>query len=333
MKKRGIWLAVAALVCTLVSGYSAGAANNYSYYSVGSTADVTKTTSGGMVIMGGSTDVDAAFQWMITKSGGGDFVILRTTGTDAYNPYVNGLGTVNSVETLIVKNRTGANDDFIYNKIRNAEALFIAGGDQNTYVNYLKDTKVETAIAELKTRGVPIGGTSAGAMVLGEHIYDARNGSVYSDEALSDPYIRYMTFSKDFNSLWNLSDTIVDTHFGARDRMGRLVGFLARNIADGWAPGNGAKGIGVDEQTAFVVEPNGSGYVLGNGSVYFLKTSQAATTIASGTPLAISGVGVYKIGRSSTQSFNLSTWTGSGGTSYTLSAASGSLTSSKGSVY
>ncbi|WP_197479931.1 cyanophycinase [Paenibacillus swuensis] len=333
MKKRTAWSLVAALVCTVASGFSAGAATNYDYFSVGSTANVTTTTSGGMVIMGGGTDVDEAFEWMINKSGGGDFVILRTSGTNAYNSYVNGLGTVNSVETLIVKNKTGANDNFIYDKIRNAEALFIAGGDQNTYVNYFKDTKVETAIAELKTRGVPIGGTSAGAMVMGEHIYDARNGSVYSDEALDNPFINYMTFTRDFNALWNLSDVIVDTHFYERDRMGRLVGFVARNIKDGWAPANGAKGIGVDEATAYVVEPNGSGYVLGAGYVYFLKTTQAATTISSGQPLKINNVSVYRVGDSSSQSFNLSSWSGSGGTSYTLNAANGSLTSSKGSVY
>jgi hypothetical protein len=36
--------------------------------------------------MGGGTDVDAAFQWMCQRSGGGDFLVIRATGTDAYNP-------------------------------------------------------------------------------------------------------------------------------------------------------------------------------------------------------------------------------------------------------
>jgi len=38
--------------------------------------------------MGGSTDVDAAFQWMCTLSGNGDFLVIRAAGTDAYNPYI-----------------------------------------------------------------------------------------------------------------------------------------------------------------------------------------------------------------------------------------------------
>ncbi|HEX8618930.1 MAG TPA: peptidase, partial [Thermoanaerobaculia bacterium] len=59
----------------------------YEYYVTGSSADVTTTTSAGTVLMGGGSDVAAAFQWMIGKSGGGDFVVIRATGTDAYNPW------------------------------------------------------------------------------------------------------------------------------------------------------------------------------------------------------------------------------------------------------
>ncbi len=334
MKKQVKLLLILSVLSTLFSGLPVSAAVNYDYYSLGSTADVTPSTTGGMVIMGGGTDVDEAFEWMINRSGGGDFVILRASGTDAYNPYVyNDLGGVNSAETIIVKNKAGANEAFVYDKIRKAEALFIAGGDQTLYVNYFKGTLVEDAIHELKQRGVPIGGTSAGAMIMGEHVYDAKNGSVLSSEALRNPYDSYLTFTRDFVSLPNLSDVIIDTHFYERDRMGRLVTFLARNIKDGWAPANGAKGIGVDEATALIVEPSGYSYVLGEGYVYFLKTTQAASTIQSGKPLVINGVSAYRITDTSSQSFNLSTWSGSGGISYTLSASNRRLTSSRSSVY
>src|SRR5690606_2817779 len=56
---------------------------------IGDTSDVEKATESGLVIMGGGADVDAAFRWMIERSGGGDVVIIRCTGTDAYNRYVN----------------------------------------------------------------------------------------------------------------------------------------------------------------------------------------------------------------------------------------------------
>ena len=60
---------------------------------------------------------------MIGKSGGGDFVVIRATGTDAYNPYIYDFGGIDSVETIITKNRAAASDPFVVDTIRNAEAL------------------------------------------------------------------------------------------------------------------------------------------------------------------------------------------------------------------
>ena len=40
--------------------------------------------------------MDAAFAWMIARAGGGDFLVLRTTGTDAYDPYIYAMGGLNS---------------------------------------------------------------------------------------------------------------------------------------------------------------------------------------------------------------------------------------------
>ncbi len=85
--------------------------------------------------MGGGTDNDDAIKWMFQKAGGGDVVVLRSAGTDGYNTYMySELGVpVNSVETIIIDTRGKASIAAIATKIRNAEALFIAGGDQATY--------------------------------------------------------------------------------------------------------------------------------------------------------------------------------------------------------
>lgn len=93
----------------------------------------------GTVLMGGGTDVDAAFQWMITRSGGGHFVIIRVDDDDAYNPYVWDLGNTSllSVTTLVTKDRTGAVDATVLGRLANASAVFIAGGDQNLYMDYV----------------------------------------------------------------------------------------------------------------------------------------------------------------------------------------------------
>lgn len=237
---------------------------------VGSEADVSRTTTRGAVLMGGGNDVDEAIQWMINKSGGGDFVVLRATGTDAYNSYIYGLGSLNSVETLLINSRTLANDAGVEATIRGAEALFISGGNQYDYVNYWKDTKVESAINYLiNTKKVPVGGTSAGCAIQGDAYFDASNGTVYSDEALNDPYNQYMTLQRsNFLNVPYLGSTITDTHYDNPDRRGRHLTFLARMNKD-W--GMTAKGIGVDEGTAVCIESNGKARVFGTGYAFFLR--------------------------------------------------------------
>src|SRR5204862_1111143 len=148
------------------------AAKQYSYFRVGNPNDVTPSTTPGTVLMGGGTDVDAAFQWMCGRSGNGDFLVIRATGTDAYNPYIQQLcPNENSVATLIIPNRTAASDPFVVSTIQNAEALWIAGGDQSNYINFWKGTPVQDSLNTLISRRVPIGGTSAGMNVLTQVLY------------------------------------------------------------------------------------------------------------------------------------------------------------------
>jgi cyanophycinase-like exopeptidase len=70
--------------------------------------------------------------------------------------------------------REAAFDPFVIDTIRNAEALFIAGGDQSRYVRFWKDTPVEDAINHVVAKPAPVGGTSAGMAILGEFSYSAR---------------------------------------------------------------------------------------------------------------------------------------------------------------
>ena len=325
-------LVVFALIVSVTGVSSASAAQSkYEYYVVGSSDDAITSTTAGQLLMGGGTDVDAAFVWMINKSGGGDFVVIRAAGTDAYNPYIYELGTVDSVETIIIKNLEAASDPFVVDKIRNAEALFIAGGDQNNYVTLWRGTPVEDAIHYLVSRNVPIGGTSAGLAVMGEFLFSAANGTIYSDTALSNPYNRKVTVDRDFLVLPNMGGLITDSHFVTRDRMGRLITFLARIVQDGWA--SSAKGLGIDEMTAIAVEADGTATVLGSGAAYFLQTPGAPEVCVPKTELTYLNLSVYRVSGSAT--FNFSTWTGNGGTAYTLSAEAGVVTSTQagGGIY
>ena len=331
-------LVVLMMVLTMVgqaAGASAAGSNpKYEYYVTGNEGNAVTNTSGGLLLMGGSTDVDAGFQWMIGKSGGGDFVVIRATGTDAYDPWIfDDLSGVDSAATIIIQNRAAAYDPFVLDKILNAEALFIAGGDQANYVEYWKDTPVEDAIQTLAARSVPIGGTSAGLAVLGQFVFSAVNGTVDSNTALSNPYNKKVALDKDFLTLPHMSGVITDSHFSARDRMGRLITFLARITKDNWA--DQALGVGIDEETALTMEPNGLASVVGIGSVYLLTTPPGDPQVCMPkSELTYQNISVYRISGPHAK-FDFSSWKGTGGTSYTLNVDVGVVTSTQpgGGIY
>ncbi|HKW35046.1 MAG TPA: cyanophycinase [Candidatus Acidoferrum sp.] len=332
MKPR-LFTSFVVLVIALVSARFACASKAYSYFRVGSPNDITTTTTPGTVLMGGGTDVDAAFQRMCQRSGGGDFLVIRATGTDAYNPYIQQLCPAeNSVATLIIPNRAAASDPFVASTIQNAEALFIAGGNQADYINFWKGTPVESSLNSLIARGVPVGGTSAGMNVLTEFIYSAlASQGVTSSQALADPFTRYITLDRDFVNVVPVQGLIGDPHFVTRDRMGRDLAFLCRIFTNGWS--SAPRGISIDEQTALLIDANSNGTVVGSSTVYFLQAPGAPQVCQAKTPLTYQNIAVYRI--DSTGSFNLSTWQGTAGVSYTVSANAGVLSSTQsgGSIY
>lgn len=290
--------------------------------------------------MGGAADNDDAMLWMLEHSGYGDIVILRTDQSDGYNDYLYNLNpsqSPNSVETFVIDSQDKANNADVVQSIKNAEALFIAGGNQAEYVSYWKNTGVEDAINYLiNTKHAPIGGTSAGCAIQGKFYYSAANGTVYSNEALADPYNTYMTVgANDFidNSL--LTNLITDTHYDNPDRRGRHFTFLARMVAD---YGIEAKGIGVDEYTAVCIEENGIAQVFGDENyedyAYFLQSYGGfPENCTSGEALTWNNNGqavkVYKIQGSTdgSKTFDLNTWTnGVGGIWEDWYANNGSFT-------
>src|ERR1039458_9034981 len=124
----------------------------------------------GTAMMGGGSDLDDAFRWLCQKGNGGDFLILRTSGDDSYNSYVNRLCKLNSVATLILPGREAAQDPAVAEIIRQAEVIFISGGDQAHYIRAWKGTPVQDAINAGIAAGKPIAGTSAGLAVPREFV-------------------------------------------------------------------------------------------------------------------------------------------------------------------
>ena len=183
----------------LYLSFSAAEEPGYKYFALGQPGGAVRKTVPGYALMGGGQDQDAAFQWMCDHAGGGNFLVLRASGTDAYNPYVRNLcPALSAVETLIITSREGASQPFVAEKIRAAAAVFIAGGSQDNYINFWRGTPVEEAINSAITRGVPVGGTSAGLAVLGEYSFAALKDTVKSSEALANPFHERVTITRDF---------------------------------------------------------------------------------------------------------------------------------------
>lgn len=286
------------------------------YYGIGvagDSADVVTPTEFGVVLMGGSTDVDEALKWMIQRSGGGDFVILRASGSTGYNDYIKGLGKVNSVETLLLDSREKAMTKEVGQRIREAEAVFLAGGDQWNYVNYWSNSEVSSALHYLiHDKKIPIGGTSAGCAVLSGICFDARHDTSVSKDALANPYHQTVSLSTSFIEIPFLNNVIADQHYTKRERQGRHVVFIARMVIEQKA--TTTKGIGVDEKTAVCIDAEGNALVLGQGAAYFLVPQSIPETCRNGQPLHWNNQGkaiaayVVPGTPTGTPAFNLGAW-------------------------
>jgi cyanophycinase len=315
--------------------FSCGAAlshaTHFKYIRQGNPQDLQIHGEAGVAMMGGGSDLDEAFRWLCAKANGGDFLILRAHGGADYNPYVAGLCRVNSVATLIISNREEALKPRVAEIIGQAEAIFIAGGDQSRYVNFWKGTPVEAAINAHLAAGKPIGGTSAGLAVLGQFVYGCledkpKDADLASPEVLANPYIKRVTVVRDFLKVPGLENILTDSHFAKRDRMGRSLGFLARIVQDGWS--KTPREIAIDEKSALLVEASGRAKVVGTGrGVYFLQVTEPPFVCQASQPLTLRNVAAYHAPAGA--AFDVRAWNGDGGEAYSISVESGQIHTSR----
>lgn len=296
----------------------------FDHYITGSADDVKRETHGGLLLAGGGTDQPDAFRWLIRKAGGGDIVVLRASGSDGYHPFVMRLGGVDSIESFVVHSREAATDPFLLDRLKKAEAIFFAGGDQSRYVRFFKDTEIETIVNDAAKRGVPIGGTSAGLAILSEFSYAALNESVTTGTAVADPFHADITLDRNFLTLPHMAGLITDSHVIERGRLGRTVAFMARLKRDGWLGDRPARAIAIDRETAVLVEPDGTASIVGPKTAYFMEGPSAPQVCEQGRPLTYFPVSVYTA--TNAARFNLTTWSGSGGSPEIMTVKDGRVT-------
>ncbi len=333
-----------ALLCLAL----AGQAQPFSSSRVGSPDNLEVRASGGLCLMGGAAEDDQAMRWFLQQANGGDVLVLRTTGSDGYNSYFyDELGVaLNSVETMVCHGPAASTHPYVLQRIAEAEAIWITGGDQWEYLSLWRNTAFIDAVNEaIRERNAVIGGTSAGMAVQGQFYFSAENGTIQSASALADPFDTRLTVdSAAFLDNAILRQTITDTHFDNPDRKGRLTAFLARIQTDYQVP---ARAIACDEYTAVCIDTLGiarvyGGYPAYDDRAYFIQSnceldSAGPEICAPSNPLTWDRGGkalaVYAIQGESTGSryFDLNTWKeGSGGSWQYWSAVEGTLEEREG---
>ena len=185
-----------------------------------------------------------------------------------------------AVVPLRPESRFEADDPALADRLADVDAVFMTGGNQLKLTQVIGGTRFGDAVRSAYGRGALVGGTSAGASAVSEHMI------AFGDE--SDTPRQGVTASA--AGLGLLPDVIVDQHFAQRNRYGRLLSLVARSPR--------LLGLGVDEDTAGVVGPDGVMEVIGRGSVTIIDGASAETDaweVHGHRPLMISGVVLHSL--------------------------------------
>ena len=305
------------------------AKSNYKIWTIGSTQDAKFDNSlPGVLLIGGGKDPLTGFSWQIKNCQGGDYVVLRASGDDAYNEWIMALSRgdghpLNSVSTILFNNKDASADEEVLTMISNAECIFFAGGDQSQYIDYWVGTQVQSII-QAKLDKVTVGGTSAGLAILGNWIYQAKYGSANSTYALENPYyvgLEAVNFVPAFLDIPFMKQILTDTHFVTRDRMGRMLTFVAREMQDFGA--TNIRGLGIDENTYLALNVT-TGVVTagGSGTAYLCTPSHPAEVCVDRTPLTFKDIECIRFDGRRQDVFSFATWSGAGDR-YTSSVVNG----------
>ncbi|MEW2371407.1 hypothetical protein AB0940_18885 [Streptomyces sp. NPDC006656] len=299
--------ACAAAALTLVAGgfVQAGRAEAAaSRIRLGSSADAGRAAwSGPAFTMNGSGGiVPASMAKAVDAIRGGtgslDVVVLAasTPGSGSRTPECDAvmrLSGVNSCTTWTLTKASDGNNAQANADIRNAEFVYFAGGDQCKYAAW-KSTSLRSSVQSVVAKGGGAGGGSAGLHINSSVVYDACQGSITSDEALADPYDPYATFTTGMFDWPNYADTINDSHFVTRDRMGRTMAFVARALQDGLTTGGKVWGVGVEEGGSLFIDKNGLATLSGPDAYVVLGDHQPEKAV-SGQPLTYSNFKIWRL--------------------------------------
>ena len=159
-----------------------------------------------------------------------------------------------------------ANSESIAKQLEQFSGYWFTGGDQSRLADLLVGTKVLEMIARRYREGVVVGGTSAGASVMTTLMLTGRwrNAKNPEEEEVLNIARGMKEVAKGFGIF---NGAIVDQHFMHRARYNRLISAVLDHPE--------LIGIGIDEETALLVRPDGVWEVLGNHYVKIFDARKA----------------------------------------------------------
>ncbi len=227
------------------------------------------TAQGTLIIIGGheEREGDAIILRAVAERTKGGKLVVATLATsepeETYQEYrraFTALG-VKQIVHLDVPDREDLLRDPRPEIMESASVVFFTGGGQLRITTQFGGTQLCEQIQEFYRRGGTIAGTSAGASVMSDTMLvsgDADSSHRVGSNLLMAPGLGY------------IKDVIIDQHFAERGRIGRLLGAVAQNPR--------LLGVGIDENTAIVVEKENRVRVLGDGAVYIVDGRQVTST-------------------------------------------------------
>lgn len=201
------------------------------------------------------------FTRLIALAGGATARIAILTCATGY-PQRQAIRTSNFFRTLgmenlhapMINNRDEADDPENEAILRSVNAIYLTGGDQSRYINILEGTRCGEALHEASRNGIILGGTSAGAAAMSDVMIASSFDWIMQQRGV--PLVRH--------GMGLLGHGVtIDTHFGQRRRIPRLLKTIQT------LPGT--LGIGIDEDTALIVDHTGIGEVIGYSHIYFFQ--------------------------------------------------------------
>jgi len=177
------------------------------------------------------------------------------------------------------QSREEARDDELVKRIAESTGVFMTGGNQLKLSSIICGTPVGDAIVAAHQRGVVVAGTSAGASIQSSHMVAFGVGGATPKQRMTQVAA----------GLGLLGSTVIDQHFDQRNRYGRLLMIVSQSPS--------LLGLGIDEDTAAVVETDPDGHevlrVIGRGAVTIMDPASLVTNAHEAkrsAPLLASGI-------------------------------------------